>query len=72
MKAREFGVTEFNWRDGTTSYTIVGTEHPECFIVREVLPIEWSKVWTEYKGRMSDWNKGTIQDLVEKSLRGEL
>lgn len=44
--------------------------------VREVVPIDWEKVWKEYSKRPghpeSHFYIETIQELVEKSLKGEL
>lgn len=47
-----------------------------CIHVREVTPIDWERVWAEYWNNQNSHimvaDQKAIQDLVEKSLRGEL
>ena len=42
-----------------------------AFLVREVVPIDWEKVWSEFKGTMALKDYLQIEKLVEKQLRGE-
>lgn len=78
-KPREFWCNEFHWKDGTITYTPCKLEDAplENFLVREVIPIDWEKVWVEYDGK--NWtqqigkvHKDLIQDLVDRALKGEL
>ncbi len=39
--------------------------------IREVVPIDWNKVWDKYPEDMSDYYAEIIQQLVEKQLAGE-
>ena len=51
---------------------------PQLTHVREVLPIDWEKVWLRYdmstvkRFNMSLDEENKIQELVEKALKGEL
>lgn len=68
MKPREFWITmEFPG----PHMSIEGGRG--AFLVREVVPIDWEKVWKDYYfGKNIDGvNYELIQKLVEKQLRGE-
>lgn len=43
--------------------------YEESIHAREVLPINWGKIWSEYIEK--DLLPSDIQQLVEKALRGE-
>lgn len=73
-KPREFWVAELPGKSFAVS--TVAPRPPSVRIhVREVVPIDWEKVWGEYK---HEWDAlpedmyKFIQQLVEKALIGEL
>ncbi len=77
MKAREFWLLG---QDLISDTCIVHLEKPEatiahaCIHVREVVPIDWAKVWVGFE----NWNRNDyvvsirekIQKLVEKAIAG--
>lgn len=79
MKAREFWVRSVGDRVTLclpVKPEIQEVEDPGTFKVREVLPIDWGKVWKKYwewHGSMKNENMyvDKIQELVERQLRGE-
>lgn len=77
-KPREFWIEPCDtdaksFKDGYASLSNV--EQPRTIHVREVVPIDWEKVLAEFKMRATyrDYSEfSLIQELVEKSLKGEL
>lgn len=45
----------------------------ETFLMREVIPIDWERVWEEYYSVIGDeFDEPLLEELVERALRGEL
>lgn len=79
MKTREFWIGVCNL-DLKTQPACFNVKHDwfdedknwEYFKVREVVPIDWEKIWKAFRLRMREESaEDIIEELVEKQLRGE-
>lgn len=82
MKPREFWIREnknYPEDSGPLFYCSTAAPRPPstAFLVREVVPIDWEKLWKKFLGERL-FNEINIQEqfmiiekLVEKQLRGE-
>lgn len=72
MKPREFWVREAIDLFGGPCLLVYDLRLADKDIhVREVVPIDWEKVWKEYGGAHFWESKEQIQELIEKQLVGE-
>ncbi len=75
MKPREFWIGEVGFLDIHQASSVPPQNESwaeQRFIihVREVVPIDWKKVWEQYDG-IERFDHLEIQNLIEKQLAGE-
>lgn len=77
-KPREFWISIYDDQQILNVHTFetkpgvhVDPDADEIIRVREVVPMNWNKIWDKFKGTMALKDYLQIEKLVEKQLAGE-
>jgi hypothetical protein len=71
MKPRDFYITVNEYGEPSHIALFEKLEDRKQIHAREVVIIDWNKLWEEFDRKTTNYPKDRIQQLVEKQLMGE-